>query len=173
MDGDDKIRLALERNVKAVSLRPAVGQGTAVTKVRLGPGLECEAQEGPWRLKVGMSEKSGGTGAAPNPGIYGRTALGSCLAISYGMWAARLGISLTALEVEVQAEYDSRGELGVSDDVHPGYGEVRYIVTVESPAPEADVRHVLDTADKYSSYLDVFGRALLLRREVHVAAGTR
>ena len=168
MNDVDKIRMALERNAKAVSLRPAVGQGTAVTKVRLRHGLACDVEEGAWRLTVGMSEKSGGSNAGPNPGIYGRAALGSCLAIGYAMWAARLGVPLDALEVEVQADYDTRGELGVSDEVPPGYSAVRYKVRVESAASETDVLRVLDTAEKYSSYRDVFARALPLRREVHI-----
>jgi uncharacterized OsmC-like protein len=145
-----------------------VGQNTARTKVRLKPGLECELTEGDWQLTVAMSTKSGGTNAGPNPGVLGRGALGSCLALGYAMWAARLGVPLDTLEVEVEADYDSRGELGVDDTVPPGYLEVRYLVTVGSPAPESDVRHVLDTADRYSPYRDVFARAHVVRRDVRI-----
>jgi uncharacterized OsmC-like protein len=115
-----------------------------------------------------MSEKSGGTNAGPNPGVLGRGALGTCLAIGYAMWASRLNVPLTSLTVEVQADYDRRGELGVDESVTPGYTQVRYIVTVESPAPDADVLRVLDTADKFSSYRDVFARAHDVRREVRL-----
>jgi len=93
------IRTALERNVKAVALRPSVGQGTAVTRVRLREGLACDVNEGPWTLTAGMTEKYGGTNAGPNPGVLGRAALGSCLALGYGMWAARLGVPITSLDV--------------------------------------------------------------------------
>jgi uncharacterized OsmC-like protein len=168
MDGSDEIRSAMERNAKAVSLRPAVGQNTARTTVRLKPHLECEVVEGPWTMTVAMSEKSGGNNAGPNPGILGRGALGSCLAIGYAMWAARMGVPIDALEVQVEADYDSRGELGVSDEVHPGYQQVRYIVSVTSPAPEQDVRRVIETADKYSPYRDVFARAHDVRRELRI-----
>lgn len=167
---NDEIRTILERNVKAVSLRPVAGQNTARTKVRLKPGLECEVIEGPWQLTVAMSEKSGGTGTGPNPGVLGRGALGSCLALGYAMWAIRLGVPLDSLEVDVEADYDSRGELGVSDDVPPGYTQVRYTVTVSSPASEADVRRLLDTADRYSPYRDVFARAHDVRREIKIVA---
>ena len=145
MEGDEKIRTALERNARAVGLRPSVGQGTARTRVRLKAGLECEIEEGPWKLTVGVGEKSGGTNAGPDPGVLGRGALGSCLAIGYAMWAARLGVPIDALTVEVETDYDSRGELGVADDVPPGYTQVRYMVTVESAASEVDVRRVLDS----------------------------
>ncbi|HET9265125.1 MAG TPA: OsmC family protein [Vicinamibacterales bacterium] len=167
---NEEIRTILERKVKAVTLRPSVGQNTARTTVRLKPGLECEVTEGPWSLTVAMSEKSGGTGAGPNPGVIGRGALGSCLALGYAMWAARLGVRIDALEVEVEADYDSRGELGVADDVPPGYTQVRYLVTVASPASEEDVRRVIDTADRYSPYRDVFARAHDVRRQLRISA---
>lgn len=161
-----QIKEALERNVKVVSARPAVGQGTARTVARLRPGLECEVTEGQWSLNVGMTEKYGGTGAHPNPGTYGRAALASCLAVGYAMWAARLAVPLDRLEVEVQADYDVRGELGAEETVRPGYLRIRYVVTVESPAPEAKVLELLDTCDRYSSWLDNIANPVPVSREV-------
>jgi uncharacterized OsmC-like protein len=168
MDGAQAIREALERNARAIELKPSGGQGTAVTKVRLQAGLACEVEDGPWKFTVGMPAKYGATNAAPNPGIYGRAALGSCLAVGYGMWAARLGVAIDTLEVEVQADYDTRGELGVSDDVRPGYLAMRYVVTVESSAPAEDIMRVLDTADRYSSWRDDISNGVPLTREVRI-----
>lgn len=162
------IREVLERNARAVALRPAVGQRTATTRVTWKAGLKCEVEEGPWRIAVDVGEKSGGEGTAPGPGVLGRGALGSCLVVGYAMWAARLGVPLDSLQVDVSADYDSRGELGVADDVPPGYTQVRYVVTVSSPAPEEAVRRVIDTADRYSPYRDVFARAHDLRRELRI-----
>jgi uncharacterized OsmC-like protein len=170
---DEKLRDLLERNARAVALRPAVGLHTGKTTARLKPGLACEVEDGAWKLTVGVGEKSGGSNAGPSPGTLGRGALASCLAITYAMWAARLGVPLDSVEVEVQADYDSRGELGVSDDVPPGYTQVRYIVTVASGACEADVRRVIDTGDKYNPYRDVFSRANDVRRELKILTRDR
>jgi hypothetical protein len=74
--------------------------------------------------------------------------------------------------VEVQADYDSAGYHGVGD-VRPGYRQMRYIVTAESDAPEAEVIKLLDEADAHSPYLDNFTRAIDVRREVHLAAPER
>lgn len=169
----ERIRSAMERNARALSLRPSVGQGTAVTRVRLLDGLTCEVEDGPWSLTVDMAEKSGGRNRGPNPGVLGRGALGSCLAVGYAMWAARRGVSLRSLEVEVHADYDARGELGVSDDVPPGYSRIRCVVTVESDAPEEEVLRVLDEAERYSPYWDVFSEARELEREVRFGAPDR
>jgi uncharacterized OsmC-like protein len=116
----EKIRTAFERNAKALSLKPAIGQGTAVTSVRMREGLTLDVEEGPWKFTVDMGTKSGGNNAGPNPGVLARGALGSCLAVSYILWAAKRGLPLGSLEVEVQADYDARGYHGV-DDVRPGY----------------------------------------------------
>lgn len=173
MHGDEAIREALERNVRAVSARRSVGRGMATTKAVLSPGLECTVSEGTHSLKVAMTQKYGGTGDGPNPGVLGRAALASCLAIGYGMWAARLGVPFDSLEVEVQADYDVSGELGVDDTVRPGYASMRYLVTVTSTSPGEDVLRVLDTADLHSSYRDIFSNGVPLTREVRVSAAAR
>jgi uncharacterized OsmC-like protein len=163
----EHIRSVLDRNARALELRPAIGQGTAVTKVRLTEGLACQIEEGDWKLTADMSQKSGGANTGPNPGVLGRASLGSCLAIGYAMWAARTGISIRSLEVEVQADYDTRAEYGLHG-VKPGYGQVRCIVDVESDAPEADVRRVLDEANAASSYLHVWQDPQDVRFEIRV-----
>jgi uncharacterized OsmC-like protein len=162
-----RIREACDRKIKAMRRRPSLGRGTAVTQVRLLDGLACEVREGPWRLLVDMSEQAGGGDCGPNPGVLGRGAFGTCLAINCAMWAARLGVPLASLDVEVQADYDARVEYGVEDG-HPGYSEVRYVVTVASDAPEHDVMRVLDAAEAHASYIDVFRRPIALRGEVRV-----
>lgn len=173
MKGDHIIRNALEGKAKAVASRPADGQGTAISRVRLRGGLTCEVQEGEWKLVVGMPQSMGGANEGPTPGVFGRAAFGTCLAVSYGMWAARLGVALESVEVDVHADYDARGELGVSKDIRPGYLEIRYVVRIESSAPEGDVLRVVDTADRCSTFVDLFSNGVPLRREVQIAASAR
>ena len=168
MSSPDTIKSALERNVRVIEARPSVGQGTAVTKVTLQPGLACEVEDGAWRFNVGMTEKYGGSNSGPNPGVYGRAALGSCLAIGYGMWAARLEIPVRSLTVEVRARYDVRGELGIDDAIRPGYSDIVYIVTVDTDAADADVQRLLDTADRHSSWLDDIRNPVPITREVRI-----
>jgi uncharacterized OsmC-like protein len=168
MDNQAPIRTAIERNVKAVSLRPGIGQGTARTRARLQPGLACEVTEGPYAFTVGMTEKYGGTGAGPNPGVFGRGTVAACLTIGFSMWAARLGVPLSGLEVEVEADYDVRGELGVDESVPPGYLAMRYRITVESDAPEADIRRLTDVGLRTSSWLDTIARAVPMTGSVAI-----
>jgi uncharacterized OsmC-like protein len=164
-----KIKNAMERARHAMEARESVGRGTAITRVRLDGPLHCTIEDGPWKLTASMAEKHGGTGVGPDPGVFGRGALGSCLAVGYAMWAARLGVELQSLEVEVQADYDARGEYGVGT-VRPGYREIRFVVTVTSQASEEEVMRVLDQADAHSPYLDIFTNPQQVRRIVRLNA---
>jgi len=163
----EKLREKFERTVKVLTLRPALGLGTGVSRTRVREGLTCDVEDGPWKMTSDMPESVGGTGAGPTPGVLGRAAFGSCLAITYMLHAAKLGVPIAALEVEVQADYDDGALFGVGASP-AGYLEVRYSVTVESSAPESDVQRVIDEADAHSPFLDVFSRAQTCRRTVRI-----
>jgi uncharacterized OsmC-like protein len=163
----EKIRSAVERSFKALSLKPSLGLGTGISKTRIKNGLTCEIQEGNWKLIADMPESIGGNMQGPTPGVYGRAALGSCLAIGYMMCAAKMNIAITTLEVEVQADYDDGALLGTSN-VNPGYTEVRYTITIESDAPEEQILKMIDSADEHSPYLDVFSHPQNCKRQVNI-----
>ena len=161
------IRSAFERNAKAVSLRPSLGQKTAVTTVRVVEGLRCEASEGRWTVVSDASDKSGGGGAGPDPGLLSRAALGTCLAMGYVTWAAHRGVAFERVEVELQADFDARGQYGL-DGIRPGYSEIRYRVRIESSAPAADVERVVEEADAASLVRDLFVNPVTLVRTLEV-----
>ncbi len=150
-----------------LALKPNRGHLTGVTKAQLVDGLRCEIEEGPWRLAADMPAKAGGDETAPTPGMLGRGALASCLVIGISMWAARLGIPIDGLEVEVQADFDVRGEMGVGD-VKAGYQEVRYLVSIDSPASAEALTELLETTERHSPYMDVFSRAQNMKRIVRL-----
>ena len=162
------LRQAFERNARIVMTRPAVAQKTYVTRVHVRDGLTCDIEEGPWALTADLSTTAGGNAAGPTPGTLARAALGSCLAMSYVMWAAQLNVPLHQIAVEVQADTDLRGMYG-ADDIPAGYSTVRYIVSVHSPAAPEAIRHVLDLAEAHSPYVDVFRRPQILQRHLHIA----
>jgi uncharacterized OsmC-like protein len=139
-----------------------------VTTVRVRDGLTCDIEDGRWKLVADEDRGWAGAAEGPDPGVFGRAALGSCLAIGCVMWAAQLGVPISKVEVEVQADYDARGLLGIDPALPPGWSALRYVVRVESDAPEADVLRVLDQNDRYSSILDCFSRALPIEREVRI-----
>jgi uncharacterized OsmC-like protein len=169
MTDQTAMRRAFERNAQIVTTRPAVAQKTYVTRVHIRDGLTCDIEEGPWALTADLSTAAGGNAAGPTPGTLARAALGSCLAISYVMWAAQLNVPLHQVAVEVQADIDLRGMYGV-DDIPAGYSTVRYVVSVRSPASQEAILRVLDMAEAHSPYVDVFRRPQVLQRHLHITA---
>ncbi|MGD9511111.1 MAG: OsmC family protein [Geminicoccaceae bacterium] len=161
------IRQIAERHVELLARRPDRGLLTCRTRARRVAGLRCEIEEGSWRLAADMPRKIGGEETGPTPGVLGRAALASCLVIGISAWSARLGIEVAAVEVEVETDFDARGELGMGK-VEPGYSVVRCRISVDSPASRSDVDHLLAMVEQHSPYLDVFGRAVPITCSHHI-----
>ncbi len=167
MANTQTIKTAFERNRKAVSLRPEIGQGTAVTKIRLFNGTSCEVEHKHWKFTVDVGTGEGGNDAGPGPGILERGALGSCLAIGCAQMAAVMEVPINHLEVEIETDTDARGMLGV-DDRSPGYQAVRYKIYIDSPASEEQVNNVVREVERLNPTLDNFRRALPVEGELHI-----
>lgn len=163
----EKMTAAYYRCVRTVERRPDKAFGTATTRVRVTDGMTCEVEEGEWQLSVDLPDRWGGNNAGPNPGVLGRASLGSCLAIAYRRWAAENGLPIRSLEIEIQADYDARGELGLAD-VSPAYTEVRYVVSVESDAAAEEVERVFDLAETRCPYLVVWRDPIKVSRELRI-----
>jgi uncharacterized OsmC-like protein len=132
-------------------------------------GLRCVTDEGgDWCIATDLSPALGGTESAPNPGALVRAALGSCMAMSYRLRAAKHGIELTSVRVTVETDYELEGMLSCESAAPPGFGAVRYHVEIESPAGSDEVRAVLDEGDRLSPILDVFVRANEVSRTVSI-----
>lgn len=159
----------IDRNIKAIRLRPSTGQGTATTTVRVRKGVTCDIEDGGWKLVADESVGDGGAGLGPDPGVFGRAALGSCLAMGYMIWSSYLEIPIDSVEVVVEADYDARGMFAVDDGVSPGWSGVRYTVHIASPADEARVRELVEFADRHSPLLTDFREPIPITRELRIA----
>jgi uncharacterized OsmC-like protein len=158
-----KIKKGFERSKKALTLKPSLGLSTATSITKSIDGLTCETTEGPWKLITDMPENVGGKIKGPTPGVLGRAALGSCIAMGYMLYAAHKDIVITQINVEIQTDFDDGGLFGTSDSV-AGYSEVRYKVNIESEASEELINELVEDAESHSPYLDVFRRALNCKR---------
>jgi uncharacterized OsmC-like protein len=155
MNAQDHIRNAFGRMAHVFAKRPEAARDTSVMRARVVDGLHCEAQEGNWRFSVDMPVEAGGSGAGPTPGVHGRAALASCLAIGYSICLARAGVAVRSLEVEVAVDYDNRGLVGM-DGIYPGYLGVRHTLYLEADASPEALAPVIAEAQRCSPYLHVF-----------------
>lgn len=164
----DTIANAIERLEVAVERRSTFGVATSRSVTTLIDGLRCSTEEGSWNTDSDLPAALGGGGAAPTPGVLLRAALGSCMAMSYRLRAAKHGVELTSVRVTVEADAALAGMLLVDASVPAGFTEVRYHVEVESPASPDEVALIIDEGDRLSPLLDVFSRATALRRRMSI-----
>jgi uncharacterized OsmC-like protein len=92
----------------------------------------------------------GGVDAAPNPIETLMSALAGCVTSGIATNAALFGVPVDAIEIEMEADLDFRGVLGHDKAVPNGVTDIRYTVTIQSSAPEEQVRKCKETIDRKS-----------------------
>ena len=166
LEKGEKIRQALAQFEEVVSKRPINMKRSAVTTVTANDGLRCEVTQGKWTMIADQPKRLGGTDEGPDPGFFGRSALGICIAQGYVISFARRGLPVKSIAVRIESDSDIRGMLGLSDEVPPGFQGLRIIVEVDTEADELDVTAALDAADSLSPWLYNFKAGLEVTREV-------
>jgi len=156
-----------ERKRRAILRRPSFAHATGQARLRLRDGLCCEVEEGEWRTRIDQAVEAGGTGTAPHPAQVMRAAIVACLAMGYRQWGARLGVVIDAIDIDVLCETDVRGQLGIAD-VPIGWHRIMVDVCITSAAPDADVRRVVETADRLSPLLANLSPAIARVHRVRV-----
>jgi uncharacterized OsmC-like protein len=111
----------------------------------------------------------GGGNAGPGPVEYALTALGSCQAITYQFWAARLGITLESVHIDIEGDLDLRGFLGIDEGVRPGLGAVRVHVVLSGPETAQRYQELAAAVDEHCPVLDIFTGTVGVARTLTVA----
>ncbi|MEV1292402.1 OsmC family protein [Pseudonocardia sp. NPDC049635] len=130
-----------------------------------GDGVRSEIRIGNHEVVVDEPPALGGENAAPNPVEFALASLLSCQVVTYRFYAAKLGIPVDDIQVDVEGDLDVRGFFGLDDDVRPGFGAVRLVVDLKGPASEEDYQRLRETVDAHCPVLDLF------RNETPVTTG--
>ena len=113
-------------------------------------GLECESKIRDHTINMNEPEQLGGTNTGPNMGETVLAAYGSCLTVGYTLNASMRGITIKDLKVELEGDLDIAGFLGLSEEVSPGFSDVRAVVHLDTDASPEEVQalhdHVLKTS---------------------------
>ncbi len=118
----ESIRIALERAGSYLAEHPNEARYTdSGATARVVDGLRI-AVEGPAGelLETDMPASVGGGASHPSPGWFLRAAVAACTASLATMRAAQLGMTGFSVEVDVDAESDDRGILGLDPSVPGG-----------------------------------------------------
>jgi putative redox protein len=135
--------------------RPADAVAVFAAATRQVAGLRCEAAIRDFRLTVDEPPALGGDDAGPNPVELVLAALGTCQEITYRLYAEALGIPLNHVSVKLEGRLDLRGLFAVDDGVRPGYGEIRAVVEIDSPASADEIQRLKATVDAHCPVLDI------------------
>jgi putative redox protein len=92
----------------------------------------------------------GGVDAAATAAETLVASFAGCLTSGIAANAALFDVPIDGLSVEMEADIDFRGLLGHDKSVRNGFTDIRYTVTIESPAPEEKVRRCKETIDRKS-----------------------
>jgi uncharacterized OsmC-like protein len=168
MATQEETKLAIERAIKAMRLRPSIAQHTFRSAAHVGNTLKCTYTEGEWNLEMDVTEAMGGDRSAPSPGVLSRAALTGCLAIGLKISACRFGIPIESVNVGLEVDCDERAIFGL-DGIPPGYKEFRLKIDVVSSARAEVVSKVVDDTLECSPLLDLFRRAQAIKVELAIS----
>ncbi|KCZ73686.1 putative redox protein, regulator of disulfide bond formation [Candidatus Methanoperedens nitroreducens] len=96
-----------------------------------------------------------GSDKAPNAVQTVLHALASCLIVGFVYNAAVRGINIKAVNINLEGDLDLRGFLGISEDVRPGYQNIRVICRIKSDAPRDRIEEVWEYARRTSPVTDI------------------
>lgn len=110
---------------------------------------------GKFSVEVDEPPALGGDNTAANPVEYYLASLLSCQVVTYRVWAEKLGIVVDDIKAKAEGDLDVRGFFGFDDDVRPGFGEVRVIVTITGPETRERYEELQKAADDHCPVLDL------------------
>jgi uncharacterized OsmC-like protein len=134
-----------------------VNGGHSRTKIQsfYGAGAEDATRSQPFTFEGDEPPVLLGSNAGPNAVEAVLHALASCLAVGFVYNAAAQGIRVDSLEFDLEGEIDLHGFLGLSDQVRPGYQNIRLSYCVKSDAPRQKLEELCEYVQKTSPVLDI------------------
>lgn len=164
-DTASALRDVLDATADALAAHPeaAVIQPAATTSLVPRTATEVRVRAGRHDFTIDEPPVLGGTDLGANPVEHLLASLGSCQVITYQVWAAKLGIEVDSIEVDVTGDLDVRGFFGLDPAVRPGFQSVA--VSVRLAGPESVERYVELTAavEEHCPVLDVLVNAVPVR----------
>ena len=166
------IKESIEKAVQFLTENPAEARYTdSRATARLGESLRIDV-EGPEgaRIVTDMPGGVGGQGEHPSPAWFYRAGMASCVASTIAMEAAREGIELSSLEVEVDSESDDRGILGIDESVPAGPLSTRIQVRAKADGvDDGRLRQILETGANRCPVCDATKRAVDVSLELQTS----
>lgn len=110
-------------------------------------------------LEQDEPEGFGGDDAAPGPVDYALAGLASCQIVVYKYWAAKAGVKIDSLKVDVEGDFDFRTMFGFEGGGRPGLSDVRVKVSITGPESEERYAELQKQVDEHCPVFDLFSNS--------------
>lgn len=155
----------------AFAEKPARALATFGAKSKLVSGVQCTARMRGHEIVIDEPRELGGADGGANPVELVLSALAACQIITYRFHAARLGIPLDDVAIDLEGDIDLRGFMAISDDVRPGFREIRGEVRVHSTATPEQLARLEEAVSRSCPVLDILCAPTPVRLSVaHIPA---
>lgn len=144
----------LNQLIGTLTTTPAHARASYRAETSLAEGFQADVRARQHTIVIDEPEALGGTDAGASPIEAVLAGLVSCQAISYQVWAAKLGIAVDRVGVEADGDIDLLGFFGIDPDVRAGYGGIRLTVTLEGPESRETYVALADAVDAHCPVLD-------------------
>ncbi len=150
-----KFKTVFGQTQSALASAAARPEAVFEAQSRQGDGLDSTVAIRKFSVRVDEPHTLGGEDSAPNPVEYILAALGACQEITYRLYADALGIPLDGVSVRVSGSIDLRGFFNVDPATRAGFSGIEAEVTLDSPAPPADLARLKAIVDAHCPVLDI------------------
>jgi uncharacterized OsmC-like protein len=138
---DRQIRESQIGVIERLQASPDAARSTITSRGRVEEGIACTVTQGRFSAVMDLGPAMGGDAAGPSPGFFARAGVVGCVAISTKMTAAREGLTLRSVDVEVETDFDDLALFGLGGPT-AAPTETRVTVTIDSdenPAALSDL----------------------------------
>jgi uncharacterized OsmC-like protein len=160
----DELAAGVNGLIGIFSSSPDKAKATFGVSTELEEGLRAPVRARQHVLVIDEPSALGGTDTGANPVEAVLAGLASCQAITYRVWAAKLGVALDTVSVEADGDIDLLGFFGIDPDARAGYNDIRLRVTLDGPESPERYRELADAVDAHCPVLDIIENSVPVTR---------
>jgi uncharacterized OsmC-like protein len=140
----------IQQIVGALQADPEKAQTVWRSRVHWKQGFQNQFESRHAPIDVDEPQGLSGTDTGPNPAELLLGAMGTCLSIGYALNATARGITLEAMDLDLEGDIDLLVFAGLKEEGNPGYSGVRITAKIKSDATPEQLQalheHVLRTS---------------------------
>lgn len=163
------LKEALSKTVQGIQDNPVMSRVVFEAQTALVEGVRCTGNVRNFApIVVDEPPELGGQDKGVNPVELLLVALGACQEIMYAAMASMMGIRLDEVKVNLKGSLDLKGLFGMDASIPPGYQKITYETILRSPAPEEELRKLIEAVESHCPVLDTLVRPVEVTGKVTI-----